>query len=105
MKVDTLNVHYIIDGKITVIPTKMVYEQLDKDEYQNIHFEVHVINKYIHSTLSNSVEYAVKLLQKKLPDKIAIACCQSCQHGNFNPFGDYEDNWVWSFLLWLVSFM
>lgn len=91
MKVDTLNVNYIIDGKIKVIPTKMFYEQFEEDEFQNILFEVKVNNEHIQSTLTNSVEYAVKHLQKKLPDKIGIACCQSCRHGNFNPFGDYEN--------------
>ncbi|MFJ7935532.1 hypothetical protein [Sporosarcina sp. NPDC096371] len=91
MKVDTLNVNYIIDGKITVIPTKMFYEQLDEDELQNIGFEVKVNNHQIQSKLSSSIEYAVKYLQKELPDNIGIACCQSCRHGNFNPFGDLEN--------------
>ncbi|MFK2826734.1 hypothetical protein QYG89_13845 [Bacillus sp. B190/17] len=91
MKVDTLNVNYIIDGKIIVILTKMFYEQLDEDEFQNIHFEVKVNIHQIQSKLSNSIEYAVKHLQKELPDNIGIACCQSCQHGNFNPFGDLEN--------------
>ena len=91
MKVDTLNVHYIIDGKITVLPTKMFYEQLDGDEFQNIRFEVRLNNHQIQSKLSDSVEYAVQYLQKELPDNIGISCCQSCRHGNFNPFGDLEN--------------
>ena len=91
MKVDTINVNYTIDGSITVIPTKMFYEQLDEEEFQNIHFEVNVNNHLIKSKLSNSIEYAVKYLQKELPDNIGIACCQSCRHGNFNPFGDLEN--------------
>lgn len=91
MKIDTLNVNYIIDGKIKDIPTKIFYEKIDEDEFQNTHFEVLVNNKHIQSTSSNSIEYAVKYLQKGLPNDIGIACCQSCLHGNFNPFGDYEN--------------
>lgn len=91
MKKDTLNVNYIIDGKITAIPTNMSYEQLDDDEFQNIRFEVQVNNRLIQSKLSSSIEYAVKYLQKELPNNIGIACCQSCRHGNFNPFGDLEN--------------
>ncbi|OEH92446.1 hypothetical protein [Bacillus solimangrovi] len=91
MKVDTLNVKYIIDEKTTVIPTKMFYEIVAEDEFQTIHFEVQLNNHQIKSKLSNSVEYAIKYFQTELPDNIRIACCQSCQHGNFNPFGDLEN--------------
>jgi len=69
----------------------MFYEQVDEDELQNIHFEVRVKNHPIQSKSSNSTEYAVKYLQKELPDSISIACCQSCQHGNFNPYGNLEN--------------
>lgn len=91
LKVDTLNVNYIIDGKISMKPTQMFYEILDEDEMQNIHFEVQLNNQHIHSNSHSSAEYAVKHFQKALPDNISIACCQSCQNGNFNPFGDLEN--------------
>lgn len=91
MKVDSLNVNYVIDGKLTVKPTKMFYEQLDEDEIQNIYFEVHLNNVKVQSKLSDSIEYAIKYLQKILPDNTSIACCQSCRHGNFCPFGDMEN--------------
>ena len=91
MKMDTVNVHYVIDGNISVIPTNMFYEEIDEDEFQNVHFEVVVNNRHIQSKLSDSVEYAVKYLQKELPDNIAIACCQSCRYGNFNPYGNMEN--------------
>lgn len=91
MKVDTLNVNYIIDGKITMKPTKMLYEKLDEDEMQNIHFNVKLYNQHIHSKSHSSAEYAVKYLQKALPENIRLACCQACLHGNFNPFGDMEN--------------
>ncbi|MFJ5714280.1 hypothetical protein [Neobacillus sp. NPDC093127] len=91
MKVDTLNVNYIIDGTLKVKPTKMFYEQLDEDKMQNIHFKIQLNNQHIYSNSSNSTEYAIKYLQKELPDNISIACCQSCRHGNFNPYGDMEN--------------
>jgi hypothetical protein len=69
----------------------MFHEQFDEDEFQNIRFEVKVHNHLIESKLSNSIEYAVKYLQMELPGSIGIACCQSCRHGNFNPFGDLEN--------------
>ena len=91
MKVDTLNVNYLIDGKTSVKLTKMFYEKLHEDEMQNIHFKVLLNNQHIHSKSYSSLEYAVKYFQKALPDNISIACCQSCQQGNFNPFGDLEN--------------
>lgn len=91
MKVDTLNVNYIIEGKNAVIPTKMFYNFTDEFEFRNIHFEVTVNNHHMQSKKSDSMEYAIKFLQKELPKNSSIACCQSCQHGNFNPFGDIEN--------------
>jgi hypothetical protein len=88
---DRLNVNYITDGKISVRPTKMFYKQVEEDEFRNIHFEVEVENHQVQSKKSDQMEIAVKNLQKALPDNIRIACCQSCQHGNFNPFGDLEN--------------
>ncbi|MFJ7886776.1 hypothetical protein ACIQYL_01655 [Lysinibacillus xylanilyticus] len=64
MIVDTLNVKYILDGKITVITTKMFYEELYEDEFQSISFEVKLHNRLIKSKISDSIEYPVKYLQK-----------------------------------------
>ena len=91
MKVHTLNVNYIIDRKTSVIPTKMFYKQIDEDEFQNVHCEVSMNNHHIQSKASDSIECAIRFLQQELPNNITIACCQSCQHGNFNPFGDLEN--------------
>ncbi|MGM9951030.1 MAG: hypothetical protein ACI33P_12935 [Lysinibacillus sp.] len=91
MKTGIVNVHYIIDGNISVIPTSMFYEEMDEAEYRNVHFETIVNNHPIQSQSSSSMEYAVKYLQKELPDGISIACCQSCQYGHFNPYGDMEN--------------
>lgn len=91
MKIDALHVHYIIDGKKITLPTKMSYEQVDEFEFQDILLEVQMRNKIIQSGLSDSMEYAVKYLQKHLPADVTIACCQSCRYGNFNPYGDCEN--------------
>ena len=91
LKVDPLNVNYLIDGKLSIKQTKMFYEQLNEDEMKNIHFEVQLNNHRIYSKSSDSIEYGIKYLQKQLPDNVNIACCQSCRHGNFNPIGDIEN--------------
>ncbi|MEK5400188.1 hypothetical protein [Paenibacillus sp. FSL K6-2859] len=91
MKVETLYVNYIIDGKPKVIPTKMFYEELSDGEMRNIRFEVQLNNICIQSKSTDSTEYAIKYLQKEISDNIVIACCQSCRHGNYNPFGDNEN--------------
>ena len=88
LETDVLNVHYIIDGKTTIKRTKMFYETLDEDEIQNVHFEAQFNNQHIHSKLHSVAEYAVRYFQQALPDDVRIACCQSCLHGNFNPFGN-----------------
>ena len=91
MKTDVLNVHYIIDGKISIQPTKMFYETLNEDEIQNVHFQVQFDNQHIQSKLHSVAECAVRYFQQALPENVHIACCQSCIHGNFNPFGDLEN--------------
>lgn len=91
MKEHTVNVHYITDGKMSVLPTKILYKQIDEDEFRNIHCKISINNDYIQSKESSSFEVAIRYLQKELPNNIRIACCQSCQHGNFNPFGDVEN--------------
>jgi hypothetical protein len=88
---DTLDVNYIIDGKISVVSTKLNYKKIDEDEYQYIHLEVQLNNHQVKSKLFDSFELAIKYFQKELPDSIKIACCQSCRHGNFNPYGDFEN--------------
>lgn len=79
LKVNTLNVKFIFDGKIRVIPTKMFHEQLDKDKFESISFAVKLHNQLIKSKVSDCIEYAVKYLQKEIPNNIGIACCQSCR--------------------------
>ena len=91
MKIDTVNVHYIIDEKMSVLPTKISYKQIAEDEFQNIHCKILINNHYVQSKASSSFEYAIKYLQKELPNNVKIACCQSCQHGNFNPYGNLEN--------------
>ena len=91
MKMDTVNIHYLIDENISAIPTTMFYEEMDEDEFQNVYFEAVVNNHHIQSKPSSSMEYAIKYLQKGLPNGITIACCQSCRYGNFNPYGNMEN--------------
>lgn len=83
-----LNVNFMVDGILTLIPTIMFYEQSDDEKIQSIHFELNTADCNIKSKVCIDFEYAVKYLQRSLPPNIDLACCQSCRHGNFCPFGD-----------------
>lgn len=74
----------------------MFYEQSDENEMRNIHYEINSGKYNIISEIYNNTEYAILYLQKVLPTNINIACCQSCRHGNFCPYGD-NDNEVFCF--------
>lgn len=91
MKENILNVNYIIDGILSVIPTKMIYEKSNKDEIKNIHYEINFENYCFKSNTYDDTEFAIKNLQQVLPQNISIACCQSCRHGNFCPYGDNDN--------------
>ncbi|MCM3006126.1 hypothetical protein [Priestia koreensis] len=90
MKENIIHVHYDIGESIMVIPTKMVYKQLEA-EIHSVQFQLHTNHQFIQSEACDSIEYAVKHLQKNLPVNMKVVCCQSCRHGNFNPFGDVEN--------------
>ena len=55
-------------------------------------FKLKVIVDAIEYNVANSqMEFAILALQNTFPNHIKIACCQSCRHGNFCPFGDQEN--------------
>lgn len=91
LKEETLIVHYIIDGILKEVPTIMFYEQSDEEEIRNIHYEVDFRNQQLISNSADDTEFAVKNLKRVLSPNIMIACCQSCRHGNFNPYGDNDN--------------
>lgn len=59
----------------------------------NIHIVVEIEGvSYVSNNGKNACfEYAVMAFQKMLPENIKIACCESCRHGNFCPYGDQEN--------------
>ncbi|MDF2856987.1 MAG: hypothetical protein K0Q87_2838 [Neobacillus sp.] len=69
----------------------MFYERVEEDEFRKVHFEVEVEKQHVQSKKSDIMEVAIKNLQKALPANIRLAGCISCKHGNFNPFGDVEN--------------
>lgn len=91
MKEDILMVNYIIDGMLYVIPTKMIYEQLNEDEIRNIHYEINFENHFVITNVCNYTEGSIINLQRVLPKNIIVACCQSCRYGNFCPYGDNDN--------------
>jgi len=93
LKVAYLKINYTTDGKSSAIPTKMFYEYLDEyeDEFGSVYLEINFENRNIQSRVESSLEMAIKSLEYNLPDSMSIACCRSCRYGNFNPFGDLEN--------------
>lgn len=91
-----LNVNFLVDGILRLLPTVMFYEQSDDEEIQDIYFELNTGEYFIKSKVCADFEYAIKYLQKSLPSNIDLACCQSCRHGNFCPYGD-NDNEIFCF--------
>lgn len=100
MKKVVLNVNYLVDGVLTVIPTTMFYEEVYKEindkEIPNIYFEINIGQASIKSKLAAYIEYAIINLQESLPSNIKIVCCQSCRYGNFCPYGN-NDNEIYCF--------
>lgn len=98
MNTKVININYIIDGDMTVVPTKMFYIESTSDnyDYEKIYFEFNYRKSNIISAFCESTDLAIVHLQKALSDNIHIACCQSCKHGNFCPFGN-EDNEIFCF--------
>ena len=96
LKKIVLDINYIVDDILSVIPTKVIYEQSDKTQTEEIHFELNLGGYNIITRVHTEIEYAIKYLQKSLPSNMSIACCQSCRHGNFCPYGD-NDNEVFCF--------
>ncbi|MCR8746911.1 hypothetical protein [Romboutsia lituseburensis] len=90
MNVKILNINYIVNGLLTEIHTKMFYKH-NENKIQDIYFEFTLGKNNIKSQKNNSMEYAIKSLQKSLPSNINMACCQSCNYGNFCPYGDNEN--------------
>lgn len=85
-----LKVNYLIDGIISIIPTKMFFES-DENELIHIHYEVNFGENNIISKTCDVIEYATVYLQKALPGNISVACCQSCRYGNFCPYGNVDN--------------
>lgn len=86
-------IYLLIDGETHIYHIKKnIYEH--DTEYDLDIFQL-VLNigdaEYKSSSNYNCMEFAIIDLQKKLPDNIQIACCQTCKHGNYCPFGDQEN--------------
>lgn len=93
LKLNEINVNYFIDGERIAIPTKIYYKKT-VDEFEDLeytHLEVEINNIHYKTKPTDVTEIAVMNLQKQLPANISIACCQSCIHGNFCPYGDQDD--------------
>ena len=91
LKEQILLVNYLINDTLSTIPTKVLYEQTVDDELKTIQYEVYIDNQLLISKASSVTELGIKNLQRELPNKIRIASCQTCRFGNFNPYGDHDN--------------
>lgn len=88
----TIPVTYIISGVPTQIPTKLSYKWDDEyDCMYDIHIVVEIEGVFYVSNHNRYFESEIKAFQKVLPHHIKIACCETCRHGNYCPYGDYEN--------------
>ncbi len=86
-----LLVNYLIDDKLSTIPTKALSKRTTDGELESIHYEIFIVNQHVISKISGVSELGVKNLQKALPNNIRIAACQTCRYGNFSPYGDNDN--------------
>lgn len=91
LKESTLEVNYIIEGVLSLIPTEIICEKSHKSEIQRIYFVIKGERLNIISEASGDTESSIVKLQKALPQNVRIACCQSCKNGNFCPYGDSDN--------------
>jgi len=93
MESDKIKNHLLVDGKLQVCEALKAINGHD-DEFELDIFALSLNIEgidYLSNRNCDNMEYAIIDLQKQLPDNIQIACCQSCKHGNFCPYGDIEN--------------
>ena len=85
------SIHLVIDGDSQSCCFEKTIIGYD-EEMETYSFELEVsINGTKYTAQHNVMEFAIIDLQKNLPQNMKIACCQTCRHGSFCPFGDQED--------------
>lgn len=87
----TILVNYLIDDKLSMLPTNALTERTIDGELESVQYEIFLENQHVISKRSDVTELGVKNFQKALPKNIRIAACQTCRYGNFSPYGD-DDN-------------
>ena len=86
-------VHVTIMGEDTICTLEKAQSSNDKESTgYKVKTRIYVGDSvYENSKEFDSMEFLIIDLQKRLPESVVLACCQTCQHGNFCPFGDNED--------------
>lgn len=91
MEEKILEVNYLVDGKLFVIPTKVIHDKSNENEAEKVYYEIKWRNLNIISEASTVTEIGILNLQKSLPKNMELMCCQSCRNGNFSPYGDVDN--------------
>ena len=91
--VDDGHFHLIIYGNKELHPIQKIILGFNERDELDV-FKLKAVIDGVEYTSSKEfceMEFAVIDLQRQLPDDFLIACCQTCEHGNFNPYGDLEN--------------
>lgn len=92
MQEETITIRLSVYKEICTAPLTIRYQ--DVQEHETNHTEYKLTLKFKEIAIhveESSLEYAIKNVQKALPNNISILSCMSCRHGNFNPYGDLEN--------------
>ena len=86
-------IHLVVDGDYKTACLEKTVTRHDNEANMDIVGLKVIIDGAEYMTPDNHyyMEGAVHALQKALPVNVKIACCQTCRHGNFDPFGDWDD--------------
>ena len=91
-KIENVSFHFFVNGyaKSTILE-KIILRYEEKTESYITKLNV-VVEGVEYAINENSyMEGSIICLQKQFPKSIKIACCQTCRHGNFCPFGDNDN--------------
>ena len=86
-------VQFLIDGEYkSGFVEKSVLGYNELQELDIIKLKAVIDGVEYHNTIESlGMEFAIIGLQQQMPDNVLLACCQTCSHGNFCPFGDNEN--------------
>ena len=92
-RIKTVQINLLIDGKLCTHDIKKIIHGYNAEEELDIfQLKLNLNNKeYLNNRVFYIMELAIIDLHEQFPNNVKIACCQTCQYGNFCPYGDCEN--------------